>query len=117
MDITEELNTIKDQVERYLKKDIDCRNSDRVLYYRILREAYQKNEIGKPFEGIDGFDALFFQALWELLDNSPDKSSVKRVRARIQNIEKKYRSTIPEVIRKRKQRQDDFRDWNIQPLK
>ncbi len=113
MGTVEELNTIKDQVEWYLKNDIDCRNSDRVLYYRILREAYDKNEIGKPFEGLQGFDALFFEALWELLGSSPDKSSVKRVRARIQNIEKRYRSTLPEVIKKRKQRREEFKDWSV----
>ena len=113
MDTIKELNTVKAQVERYLKQDIDCRNCDRVLYYRILKDSYEKNDIGKPFEGVAGFDALFYEALWRLLEKSPDKSSIKRVRAKIQNKEKRLGATDPAVIKKRNQRREDFRNWNI----
>ena len=112
MSIKKEMKTIKGQVEKYLKRDIHCRNSDLLLYYRILKECFQENEIGKPYEGIEGFDTLFLQALWDLLNNSPDKSSVKRVRAHIQNKEKRLRSTMPEIIKRRNQRAQDFKDWS-----
>ena len=37
MSIKKEMKTIKGQVEKYLKRDIHCRKSDVLLYYRILR--------------------------------------------------------------------------------
>jgi hypothetical protein len=49
--------------------------------------------------------------LWELLTISPDKSTIVRVRRQIQNKDRVFEPTDPDVRRKRKIRSEDIGDW------
>lgn len=106
-----ELGTTRRRVLNLLARDEKFRNSDRKLYFAILKESWDGSGISEEFEAIKGFDGLFLEALYKLLIVSPDKSSVKRVRAQIQNKDKMYPPTDPEVRRKRDKRQRNFSNY------
>lgn len=106
-----ELGTTRRRVLNLLARDKKFRNSDRKLYFAILKESWDSSGISEEFKAIEAFDGLFLEALYKLLAASPDKSSVKRVRAQIQNKEKMYPPTDPEVIKKRSKRQHNFQHY------
>lgn len=86
-----EFKSVKDIVEYYLATDVVCRNSDKLLTYKVfnyIAKQYNK-QIYIPFELFQIFPAF---------------ETVKRLRAVIQNKEKRYRPTDLKVIEKRKYR-------------
>jgi len=95
METNTEFNTVYSIVEHLLKTDERCRNDDKFLTWKVLR-YYTKIYI--PF---DDFEKI------------PAFETIKRTRAKIQNTEQRLRPTIPDVIRRRKQRQDDISNWAV----
>lgn len=110
-ELNKELGTTRRRVLNLLARDERFRNSDRKLYFAILKESWDSTNISEEFEAVAGFDGMFLEALYKLLEVSPDKSSVKRVRAQIQNQDEMYPATDPDVIRKRQQRDKQFREY------
>ena len=86
-----EFKTTKSRVLRLLETDEACRNSDKILTYRVFKEI--ANENGK---------GLFIP--WELWDEFPAFETIKRVRAQIQNKYKRFPPTDPDVIANRRRR-------------
>ena len=109
--LNKELGTTRRRVLNLLARDERFRNSDRKLYFAILKESWDSANISEEFEAVAGFDGLFLEALYKLLEVAPDKSSVKRVRAQIQNKDEMYPATDPAVIKKRQQRDKQFREY------
>ena len=110
-ELNKELGTTRRRVLNLLARDERFRNSDRKLYFAILKESWDSANISEEFEAVAGFDGMFLEALYKLLEVSPDKSSVKRVRAQIQNKDEMYPATDPSVIKKRTQRDKQFREY------
>ena len=110
-ELNKELGTTRRRVLNLLARDERFRNSDRKLYFAILKESWDSANISEEFEAVAGFDGMFLEALYKLLEVSPDKSSVKRVRAQIQNKDEMYPATDPDVIKKRTQRDKQFREY------
>tara|TARA_R100001463_G_scaffold119347_2_gene175191 strand:- start:879 stop:1193 length:315 start_codon:yes stop_codon:yes gene_type:complete len=100
------LTKLKDIVIRFLRDLPETRNSDKLLYYEIMKENFLKTDLK---DGID--KAAFLDTLWELLTISPDKSTMVRVRRQIQNKDRVFEPTDPDVRKKRKIRSDDIGDW------
>ena len=98
MDTNEEIQTTKALVEQILEEDINARNSDKWLTYRVFSEIARKHgeRIFLPFKIFDKFPAF---------------ETVKRVRAKIQNEEKRFLPTDCDVIEKRGQRQEEFKNF------
>ena len=91
------LRTVKERVEYLLKHYPDARNSD--FYLIILYIRHFVPELAKyikyiPYEVIKKYDGLF--------------ESVRRARQKIQE-EGKYLPTDPEVLRKRRKREKQYR--------
>lgn len=86
----EELDTLRKQVEHTLSTDEKSRNSDKWLTWRIWTDFYE-------FDG---------SLTWEKFESLPDEDDIKRIRAKIQNDERKYLPTEWIVAKKRK--------WNKQ---
>ena len=101
-----EFDKVKDIVIRFLRDLPETRNSDKLLYYEIMKENFLKTDLK---DGID--KAAFLDTLWELLTISPDKSTMVRVRRQIQNRDLVFEPTDPDVRRKRKIRSEDIGDW------
>ena len=110
-ELKKELGTARKRVLNLLARDEQYRNSDRLLYYAILKETWDSEGFSVDYRAIRGFDGMFLEALYKLLEVAPDKSSVKRVRAQIQNKEEIYPATDPDVIRKRQQRSKGFQRY------
>ena len=101
-----EFDKVKDIVIRFLRDLPATRNSDKLLYYEIMKENFLKTDLK---DGID--KAAFLDTLWELLTISPDKSTIVRVRRQIQNRDLVFEPTDPDVRKKRKIRSVDIGDW------
>ena len=110
-ELKKELGTARKRVLNLLARDEQYRNSDRLLYYAILKETWDSEGFSVDYRAIRGFDGMFLEALYKLLEVAPDKSSIKRVRAQIQNKEEIYPATDPDVIRKRQQRSKGFQRY------
>lgn len=93
MDTIQEFKQVQDLVEQLLSMDKRCRNDDKWLTYRVMRHY---TNIYIPFEDFEKLPAF---------------ETIKRCRAKIQNVEKKYLPTDPKVIAKRQKRQSDVRVW------
>jgi len=106
-----ELGTTRRRVLNLLARDKKFRNSDRKLYFAMLKESWDSSGISEEFKAIKAFDGLFLEALYKLLAESPDKSTMVRVRRQIQNRDKLYPPTDPKVIKKRSKRQDSFSQY------
>ena len=57
-----EFDKVKDIVIRFLRDLPETRNSDKLLYYEIMKENFLKTDLK---DGID--KAAFLDTLWELL--------------------------------------------------
>ena len=110
-----EFDTVYKRVESFLKERPETRNSDRLLYYHFLEDAYRRLELEQKYQDIP-LPAVGLQAIWEVVEDAPDKSTVKRTRARIQNTEHRLLPTDPDVLRRRKLRKEDIRDWTLDVL-
>lgn len=93
METKEELLKVKEYVLQLLEQDERCRNDDKWLTYCVMRKF---TNIYIPFDD--------FQKI-------PSFESIRRTRANIQNKEGKFLPTDPEVIKKRKIRQEEWRDF------
>ena len=87
-----EFKTTKALVIKLLDTEERCRNDDKFLTFRVFEEISRANG-----EGI----FLSFK-IWEKF---PSFATIKRLRAKIQNVDGQYLPTSEEVIKKRKQRQ------------
>ena len=110
-----EHDTVYARVERFLMNHSETRNSDRLLYYFFLTEAYKNLKLNEKYADVP-LQAVGLQVIWEVLEAAPDKSTVKRTRARIQNTERRLLPTDPDVLRRRKLRAVDVHDWTQEPL-
>ena len=110
-----EHDTVYARVERFLMNHSETRNSDRLLYYFFLTDAYKNLSLSEKYADVP-LQAVGLQVIWEVLEAAPDKSTVKRTRARIQNTERRLLPTDPDVLRRRKLRAVDVHDWTQEPL-
>lgn len=98
----EKILTLDQMVRVVLAADPDSRNSDirltQVIWWKYYREKIQQRD-GKFYVAIDD--------LFEL----PREDNIKRCRAQIQNVEKKWLPTSWEIARQRKWREDVWRDY------
>ncbi len=101
-----EFDKVKDVVIRFLRDLPATRNSDKLLYYEIMKENFLKTDLK---DSVDRY--IFLDVLWELLTISPDKSTIVRVRRQIQNKDRVFEPTDPDVRKKRKIRSEDIGDW------
>jgi hypothetical protein len=91
LDTKAEFKTVKAIVEFLLKSDERCRNDDKWLTYRVFRYF---TKIYIPFEDFSKIPAF---------------ETVKRTRAYIQNVEKKYIPTDLNVLAKRQRREQEVK--------
>jgi len=86
-----EFKSTKKIVEHFLATDVSCRNDDKLLTYKVFKHIANKYNMNLyiPFELFQVFPAF---------------ETVKRLRAVIQNKEKKFCPTDLKVIEKRKYR-------------
>jgi hypothetical protein len=101
------LETIKKLAIRYLKEYPHTRDSDIELYYMILKEYYRAIPSDKKHSL---YEEQFLADLYLLLKFAPDKSSISRMRRKIQNDDGMYQST-DDVKIMRKVLEQQFRDW------
>ena len=100
-----EFDKVKDIVIKFLRDLPETRNSDKLLYYEIMKEIFLTTDLKDNIP-----KALFLDTLWELLTISPDKSTIVRVRRQIQNVDWIFQPTDPAVLKKRKIRSSDISD-------
>lgn len=86
------LKTLKGQVEYVLKEQSHTRDSDIDLTIQVWEEFY-----GHALSGLPGSRTVRLRQLFEL----PREDHVKRIRAHIQNVLKKYPPTSWQVAKKR----------------
>ena len=91
MKTTEEITTVKKIVLKLLGEDVRCRNDDKCLTFRVM-EHFTKIYI--PFEDFKKIPAF---------------ETIKRCRAKIQNVDKKFLPTDPKVIKRRSIREGIFK--------
>lgn len=92
-----EKDTIRSGVLRLLKEDERCRNDDKWLIWRFLREEAGVR-IFIPFEQFR---------------DMPSFESIRRMRQHIQNTEQKLLPTDPEVRTARRISQLEWRNWLV----
>ena len=102
-----EFDKVKDIVIRFLRDLPETRNSDKLLYYEIMKETFLTTDLKDNIP-----KAVFLDTLWELLTISPDKSTIVRVRRQIQNTDCIFEPTDPDVRKKRKIRSVDVAEWS-----
>lgn len=95
---------LKDMVETVLKDVEITRNSDITLTVEIWKRYYPSDVLTTSRGEATG---IFIEALYRL----PREDNVKRIRAKIQNEEKKYLPTDPEVRKKRKISEEAWYDY------
>lgn len=104
-------NKIKDRVEAILKDNLKARDDDAyltVLYWVTYTPQFIREDPntltreGKPKK---------FLYLSDIIENLPREDSIRRVRAVIQNVEKKYLPTTPEIRKRRKIAEEDWLNW------
>lgn len=90
---TEEIKTLKSKVEFILEKHPESRNSDKVLTILLWKEFCI------DYIRVDdrGRDWLYLDNIMEL----PSQDGIKRVRADIQNVDKRFLPTSLEVAKER----------------
>lgn len=92
------LKTLKGQVEYCLSNYKGTRDNDIVLMIRIWKDFY--SDYIKD-------DKINLSALYEL----PREDNIKRIRANLQNVEKKYLPNSLEIALKRGIREEDWREF------
>jgi len=102
-DAFKELDKIRPLVIEKLRDIPATRNSDTLLYLTILKDYYK--HMGKRCDQED-----FLNDLNDLIRFAPNKSSISRVKRRIQNDDKIFEpsATVKEY---RETRQSDFSEW------
>ena len=105
-----DMGSTRKLVIKYLKEYPHTRDSDVELFYMILKDYYREIPHGKK-QSI--YEEQFLNDLYVLLKFAPDKSSVSRLRRRIQNDDGMYESTA-EVKKMRDELEEKFREWASQ---
>jgi len=95
-----ELKNLKLKVLHCLAQDEKSRNSDIRLFNNILLIFYKEF-----IKTVDGKDSVELSDLYQL----PHQDNVKRIRAKIQNEDKKFLPTSIEVAKKRGWLEEDWR--------
>lgn len=95
------------QVRHTLEMDVKSRNSDirltQVLWWNHYR-SYMKNIDGKIYVNVADLFTL------------PREDNIKRIRAKIQNVEKKWLPTDPAIAKKRGWQEDEWREYLGYPV-
>ena len=94
-------------VIKYLKEHPHTRDSDVELFYMILKDYYRAIPSDKKHSM---YEEQFMADLYLLLKFAPDKSSISRMRRRIQNDDGMYQSTA-EVRKMRDELEAKFMEW------
>jgi hypothetical protein len=94
MNTEQEIKSVRKIVEHLLETDERCRNDDKWLTYLVMRRF---TNIYIPFEDFKKIPAF---------------ETVKRCRAQIQNKEKRFKPTNPEILMKRQSRERTFNQIN-----
>ena len=102
----DELDTTKRLVIRYLKEYPHTRDSDTELYFMILKDYYKMIPEEERHASVDGF----ISDMYLLLKYAPSKSTVSRVRRRIQHDDEIFQGT-PEIQEKRKEALSQHERW------
>ena len=102
-----EMGSTRKLVIKYLKEYPHTRESDVELFYMILKDYYRAIPHNKK-QSI--YEEQFLSDLYVLLKFAPDKSSVSRLRRRIQNDDGMFESTA-EVNKMRDELEEKFRKW------
>ncbi len=95
--------TVKKQVEYCLLVSPETRNSDITLMQTLWRYYYPE----KMHTDSKGEDMVYVKDLFEL----PREDHIKRIRANIQNVERRYLPTDFEVMKKRKDADKSWRAY------
>ena len=101
------LDTVKKLAIKCLKEFPHTRDSDMELFYMILKDYYRAIPSDKKHSM---YEEQFMADLYLLLKFAPSKSSVSRMRRKIQNQDGMYQST-EDVKVKRKVLEKQFSDW------
>ena len=102
-----DLETVKKLAIRYLKEYPHTRDSDVELFYMILKDYYRAIPSSKKHSM---YEEQFLADLYLILKFAPDKSSISRMRRKIQNDDGMYESTA-EVKRMREELEAKFQEW------
>tara|TARA_R100000995_G_scaffold79822_1_gene51122 strand:+ start:1535 stop:1870 length:336 start_codon:yes stop_codon:yes gene_type:complete len=105
-----DMESTRKLVIKYLKEYPHTRDSDVELFYLILKDYYRAIPSNKK---TSIYEEQFMTDLYVLLKFAPDKSSVSRLRRRIQNDDGMFQSTA-EVRKMRDELEDKFRKWALQ---
>lgn len=92
METEKEIKKVNELVLKLLEDDVRCRNDDKWLTYKVMRHF---TNIYIPFEDFK---------------NIPAFETIKRCRAKIQNVEKKFIPTDEKVLKKRQSREKTFKE-------
>ena len=101
------LDTVKKLAIKCLKEYPHTRDSDMELFYMILKDYYRAIPSDKKHSM---YEEQFMADLYLLLKFAPDKSSISRMRRRIQNDDGMYQSTA-EVRKMRDDLEAKFMEW------
>ena len=101
------LDTVKKLAIKCLKEFPHTRDSDMELFYMILKDYYRAIPVDKKHSL---YEEQFLADLYLLLKFAPSKSSVSRMRRKIQNDDGMYQST-EEVRKQRQELEAKFMDW------
>jgi len=101
----DDLDTTKKLVIRYLKEYPHTRDSDTELYFMILKDYYKMVPEEERHSTPDGFISDLY-----LLLKYASKSTVSRVRRRIQHDDEIFQGT-PEIQEKRKEALNQHERW------
>jgi len=104
-----ELKQYKPRVRTILKKFKSARNSDWALFNHYV-ERFHKHHISR-----DSKNKKCIRL--EELKKLPSAETIIRCRRLIQNDDRKYLPTLPEVRKRRRQRERNFRDAEIREAK
>ena len=109
MEWFEKLEDMKGLVIKYLKEHPHTRESDVELFFMILKEYYRAMPSNKK-QSL--YEEQFLSDLYVLLKLAPDKSSISRLRRRVQNDDGMYESTkITQQMRRTLERH--FAEWAV----
>lgn len=93
MSLSGEIEIVYNQVNEIMRQKEEARNNDNWLWYWIIKTYH--------------YPGLYFP--FEILNNMPTFETCRRIRQKIQNEEKRYMPTNPEIFQKRRLRQDEMR--------
>jgi len=98
METPDEIKLVGELVLELLRTDTRARNDDKYLTFRVLQRILKQSDYRLSFSLTD-------------LAKLPAFETIKRVRAKIQNVDKKFLPTTRDARIKRHIREEDFRAW------